>query len=103
VIVIEPLSPPGPPRSFLRAFTIGAKAPPGASLPATWQLDDPAASPLHCVIAPRPGGWAVKDLGSPGGTRVNGLRVSSSAGYPLHRGDRVTVGATELVVIPDPP
>jgi len=102
VIVLTPLRPPGPPRSFTRAFTIGGPAPPGTALPATWQLAGlPAA--LHCVIAPSPalGAWVIKDLGA--GTAVNGLRVSAVTAMPLHRGDRLACGGAEFEVIPDPP
>jgi len=38
-------------------------------------------------------GASVVDLGSTNGTRVNGRRVSSA---PLHDGDHIGLGATEM-------
>ncbi len=51
----------------------------------------------HCAIGRvRPGGFAIKDLGSRGGTFVNGSRVTSAR---LARGDVITLGSRRLQVV----
>jgi pSer/pThr/pTyr-binding forkhead associated (FHA) protein len=102
VIVIQPRDPPGAaPASFVAPFTIGRRAGPGAALPAGYQIPDVTASVLHCRLAVIAGRWTVEDLGSRGGTWVNGLRVSRVP-VRLAKGDVLRVGVTELLVVPDP-
>jgi hypothetical protein len=61
---------------------------------------------IHCAIGRlKEGGWALKDLGSDGGTFVNGERVSSAR---LQAGDVIEIGARRLRVfdplhVPPPP
>jgi hypothetical protein len=61
---------------------------------------------IHCAIGRlKEGGWALKDLGSDGGTFVNGERVSSAR---LQAGDVIEIGARRLRVfdplrVPEPP
>ena len=67
-------------------------------------LDDPYASPRHCVIE-QPVGfklWRVRDLGSTNGTRI--LLCGSATGVPLlvigwnwlHAGDVLVIGRTRM-------
>jgi DNA-binding NtrC family response regulator len=41
-------------------------------------LDDPFVSSFHCRLEPRRGTWAVVDLGSTNGTRLDGLQVGEA-------------------------
>jgi serine/threonine-protein kinase len=51
----------------------------------------------HCVIGRvRGGGWAIKDLGSSGGTRVDGARVESAK---LEAGQVLELGSVRLRVV----
>ena len=57
-------------------------------------LADPNASRRHAEVRPSGQGWAVVDLGSTNGTRVNGLAVEGDR--LLADGDVITIGATSL-------
>ena len=59
-------------------------------------LDDAGISRRHAEIRPGAEGWTVADLGSTNGVRLNG-RDASRAPQPLHAGDRVELGSTEIV------
>jgi hypothetical protein len=56
-------------------------------------LSDPNTSRRHAEVRREGGGWAVVDLGSTNGIKVNGRRVDQAA---LEPGDRITLGLTEL-------
>jgi Protein of unknown function (DUF3662)/FHA domain len=58
-------------------------------------LDDAGASRRHAEIRPDPEGWTLQDLGSTNGVRVNGRQIHGA--QPLHPGDRVEIGSTEIV------
>jgi hypothetical protein len=58
-------------------------------------LDDAGVSRRHAEIRPAPGGWTLADLGSTNGVRVNGQQLRGVR--PLHPGDRVELGSTEIV------
>lgn len=79
-------------RLGVREFTIGRD--PGCHL----RSAHPAVAPRHCVIRVLGSGITIEDLGSPGGTIVNGERIRGKA--PLQSGDQVCVGplAFELAV-----
>lgn len=62
----------------------------GSSSKATLVFDGPGISARHCELSFDDGFWRVRDLGSPGGTRVNGLAVRVRALLP---GDVVSFGA----------
>jgi hypothetical protein len=57
------------------------------------QFADPHVSRRHAQLRYARGTWYVQDLGSTGGTYVNGARVTAAA---LREGDRVRLGDTEL-------
>lgn len=60
-------------------------------------VDDANVSRKHAAVVPAAGsthGWAVEDMGSTNGTKLNGRRVVETT--PLEPGDRVEVGTTEL-------
>jgi len=58
-------------------------------------LDDAGISRRHAEIRPGPDGWTVEDLGSTNGVLVNGEAIRGA--QPLHSGDRVELGSTEIV------
>jgi hypothetical protein len=60
-------------------------------------LDDSNVSRRHAAVQPHAAstyGWAVADIGSTNGTKLNGRRVEEPT--PLEPGDRIEVGTTEL-------
>lgn len=58
-------------------------------------LEDAGISRRHAEIRPGAEGWTVTDLGSTNGVRLNGRAVRGTE--PLHPGDRVELGSTEIV------
>jgi hypothetical protein len=58
-------------------------------------LADPSVSRRHAEVRLANGVPTITDLGSTNGTRVNGLPVTQ---HVLRSGDRISIGATELVV-----
>src|SRR5690348_6870417 len=60
-------------------------------------IDDPAVSRRHCTIAPAPGGFAVRDLGSTNGTFVDGVAVKEVV-VPI--GTSLRIGATIVELLP---
>ncbi len=64
---------------------------------ADFVVDRPGVASVHCAIGrTKGGGWALKDMGSPGGTRLNGATVDSAR---LSPGDRIQIGECELRVV----
>ncbi|MGI5963769.1 MAG: FtsW/RodA/SpoVE family cell cycle protein [Lawsonibacter sp.] len=63
------------------------------------RLDFPTVSRQHAVLLrDSTGNWRVEDLGSKGGTQVNGVPVVGSA--PVRLGDQLSVGGVELLFLP---
>lgn len=63
---------------------------------------DPGISHLHFLIVAQPGnGWAVIDLGSTNGTRINGAEdpIPHGTTVPLHSGDRIHLGAWTTLTV----
>jgi hypothetical protein len=58
-------------------------------------LDDSGASRRHAEIRPHAQGWALRDLDSTNGVRVNGRPTRGA--QPLRQGDHVEIGSTEIV------
>jgi hypothetical protein len=58
-------------------------------------LEDTGVSRRHAELRPDGGGWTVVDLGSTNGVRVNGRDIDGP--HPLHPGDRLQLGSTEIV------
>jgi pSer/pThr/pTyr-binding forkhead associated (FHA) protein len=56
-------------------------------------LDDPNVSRRHAELRREGDGWAVHDLGSTNGIKVNGRR---SRGARLNPGDEITLGISRL-------
>src|SRR5262249_49129327 len=60
-------------------------------------VEGPGIEGLHCAIGrTKGGGFALKDLGSSSGTRLNGKRVETAR---VKAGDRIHVGGKELRVL----
>ena len=57
-------------------------------------LDDPSVSRRHARITRKGSGWAITDLGSTNGVKVNGSRVTES---DLADGDRLHLGTVQLL------
>jgi hypothetical protein len=77
----------------------------GRAATADWCLPDPGVSRRHAVIRLLrthlgKGAWEIEDLGSTGGTWVNGHAVTSPR--RLHPGDRVRLATVETVYGPAP-
>ncbi len=66
----------------------------GRDLSAEVRLSDEETSRQHAEIFKEEGSWAVRDLGSRNGTRVNGTKIEGN--YTLKPRDVVRVGKTEL-------
>lgn len=58
-------------------------------------LDDVGISRRHAQLSPSRDGWTVEDLGSTNGVAVNGRDIRGA--QPLHPGDRIELGSTEVV------
>lgn len=69
-------------------FVIGRN--PGSSL----RLADTTTSRQHAILTQNKGGWYIQDMGSSGGTFVNGRRVQSAS---LQNGDQIKVGQATFV------
>lgn len=65
----------------------------GRSADCTIHLTDTSVSRRHAELRPSGTGWAIVDLGSTNGTRVNGAGASDR---PLKDGDTITVGDVQL-------
>ena len=71
----------------------------GRSKTADVQLSYPSISRQHAALCRgETDAWTVYDLGSKGGTLVNGERVDGSA--PVKLGDTITLGGVELIFLP---
>lgn len=93
-IVVQPEG--GDPRVFTDEFRIGSA--PHCALRIT---DDPMVSLLHAICYALPDGqWAIEDLGSMTGIKVNDVHMYARA-Y-IRKGDRVTIGRTVLIMVPAP-
>jgi pSer/pThr/pTyr-binding forkhead associated (FHA) protein len=58
-------------------------------------LEDAGASRRHAEIRPHLEGWAVEDLSSTNGVRVNGRLIRGA--QSLRSGDHVEIGSTKIV------
>ncbi len=67
----------------------------GRSPKCTIVFDDSRVSARHCELAWDSGFWKLRDLGSDGGTRINGILVAHSRA--LFSGDRIEFGNSRLI------
>lgn len=58
-------------------------------------LPDPNISRRHAEIKKIGNSWALEDLGSTNGTKLDGMKVNGQV--PLQPGDNITVGSTQLL------
>ena len=75
------------------SFEIGREARDLRSSDLTW-------SRRHALIEYKDRGYTIRDLGSSGGTFVNGRRVRANAPEPLFFGARITIGSSVLTFSP---
>jgi Nif-specific regulatory protein len=64
-------------------------------------LRDDLASRNHAEVFPQADGWAVRDMGSRNGTRVNGQLISKPTRITFN--DTILVGGSEFVLADNPP
>lgn len=64
-------------------------------------LPEASVSARHALLAPRPGGWVVADLGSLNGTFVNGSRIVDEV--EVRPGDELRLGAVRFRLVSEPP
>ena len=60
----------------------------------------PNVSGLHCELAFKDGYWAIRDLNSTNGVKVNGERVTEAVLYP---GDRISIAKRNYTIRYTPP
>jgi hypothetical protein len=94
----EPASAPAQAQALLvgegrRTVLRGSRAVVGRSRDCDLVLDDPNVSRHHAELRRQGEGWAVADLGSTNGIKVNGRKVEQAE---LSPGDRVTFGLIDL-------
>lgn len=77
----------------------GARVLIGRSRSAGIQLDERSVSHEHASIELGACGFAIRDLASTNGLRINGEPVDSS---PLEHGDRIQIGSCELQYVLEP-
>ena len=71
----------------------------GRSKSADVHLGYPSVSRQHAALCRgEDESWTLYDLGSKGGTEINGVRVETSA--PVAMGDSITLGGVPLVLLP---
>jgi hypothetical protein len=58
-------------------------------------LDDAGVSRRHAQLSPTYAGWAIEDLGSTNGVRLNDEELRGTRA--LHPGDRIEIGSTKIV------
>ena len=73
----------------------------GRSVDCDVRLTEDQVGTRHAVLSRRDGRTWVQDLGTPGGTFVNGQRLGGAA-HPLRRGDVVVFGTVALRVAAEP-
>ena len=84
------------PEGAVREFELAATAVIiGRSADSQLYIPDNAISRKHAVIEPNGADLVIKDLGSAGGSHVNGL-VIGEKGHILRDGDRIRIGRTEI-------
>lgn len=66
----------------------------GRSSSADIVIPDPSVSGHHCKLVPHGDGFAIRDLGSTNGTKVNGKAISGDHG--LRGGETITLGEVTL-------
>jgi hypothetical protein len=89
----------GPDRGQVFPLPEGATVSVGRGQDALARLGDPHVSRIHCRIVRSADRLVLSDAGSTAGTLVNGTRVAGE--HPLHTGDVIQVGQTQLRVDED--
>jgi serine/threonine-protein kinase len=79
-----------------RPYPFDGEAVLGRTRECTIQVPDEKSSRRHARIWPERGSWMIEDLASANGTRLNGKALISGPAA-LNPGDRVAIGAVELI------
>ena len=83
------------PRSGSRELRLTSSASIGRSSDNTIHIDEPHIARYHAMIELRPTGFWLNDLGSSGGTVVNGMPLTAE--YQLKSGDTISLGGTTAI------
>jgi serine/threonine protein kinase len=83
-----------------RSFAVGDRFEIGRTDDVDLRADDLTWSRRHASIEYTDRGYVIRDLGSTGGTYVNGRRVSAGATEPLFFGAQIAVGSSILTFSP---
>ena len=59
---------------------------------------NPTVSRHHCVIRHTTEGWAVADLGSSNGTRIDDIQLNMNQLFPIHTGDKLRISNMDFTV-----
>jgi pSer/pThr/pTyr-binding forkhead associated (FHA) protein len=97
-VLLERLAPEAEPiRLHPPAMREGESRVLGRDSTCDYAIPDPTVSHRHAEIRRVEGGWAIRDLGSRNGTRINGWLAHEERIRP---GDTLTLGTTEFVFEP---
>lgn len=88
------------PRVGPRELRLTSSASIGRSSDNTIHIDEPSVARYHAMIELRPTGFWLNDLGSGGGTVVNGMPLTAE--YHLKSGDTISLGGTTAIRIASP-
>lgn len=58
----------------------------------------PSISGIHCELRYRDGYWAVRDMGSTNGIKVNGEKLTKCAQRPLRPGDELAIASRRYTI-----
>ncbi len=88
------------PRAGSRELRLTSSASIGRSSDNTIHIDEPTVARYHAMIELRPTGFWLNDLGSSGGTVVNGMPLTAE--YHLKTGDTISLGGMTAIRIAAP-
>ena len=88
------------PRSGSHELRLTSSASIGRSSDNTIHIDEPHIARYHAMIELRPTGFWLNDLGTSGGTVVNGMPLTAE--YHLKSGDTISLGGTTAIRVASP-
>lgn len=67
------------------------------------EISDPSVSSRHAVLTRQNGDYALKDIGSTNGTKLNGRPIAEEEEHPLQDGDNIVFGHIAVVYSSETP